>query len=55
MVCMYCDDRGVSKNLPINRRAGELCAQNGSTIEVSGDTFVEFTDFHICAPHHQPH
>ena len=36
---MYCDDRGVSKSLPINRRAGELCAESGSTIEVRGDAF----------------
>lgn len=36
---MYCDDKGVVKNLPINRRASEITALCGKPTQVHGDAF----------------
>lgn len=36
---MYCDDKGVVKNLPINRRASEITAVCGKPTQVHGDAF----------------
>lgn len=40
MVCLYVDDRGVSKGVPSNRRAAELAELCGSVIDVKGDAFL---------------
>ena len=40
-VSFYCDDRGVMKGLPINRRASEIASIClGSPMQITGDTFV---------------
>lgn len=39
-VNMYVDDKGVSKNSPLNRRASAICAECGIHSEVRGDAFV---------------
>jgi len=39
-VNMYVDDRGISKGLPLNRRASALSAEAGSPQQVLGDAFI---------------
>ena len=39
-VNMYVDDKGVSKESPVNRRASAVCTECGIRTEVRGDAFV---------------
>ena len=39
-VNMYVDDRGISKGLPVNRRASALSAEAGTPQQVMGDAFI---------------
>jgi len=37
---MYCDDQGIAKKLPLNRRATELTIACGRPMQVLGDIFI---------------
>lgn len=39
-VMMYVNDMGAAKSLPVNRRAGEVCAAAGVAETIHGDAFV---------------
>lgn len=39
-VNLYVDDQGVSKRLPVNARASDICCRLGNPLQVLGDAFI---------------